>query len=446
MTDIKDLSEQIIKLALKKGADEADVYLEVGRESEVSTRLGEVESIKQASSKGLGLRVFKDKRLGFTYTSDFSEEQLDKLVASTVALADEASQDEFNGLPEPPTEPIPDLDLYDSEISAIQTSQKIDACRRMEKTFLAMDKRLSNSEGARFYDGDSTVHFATSKGFYHTYQSSYCNLYCVPVATDNGKMQSNFWFSSARFFKDLDAPEIVARIAAERTLRMLNAGKPKTLRAPVVFDTITGTSVLGAILGAIDGDNIFKRTSFLVDRLSTQIASKHVTIRDDGCMPRGLASSPVDGEGLVTRNKEIISAGKLVTYLYDTYTARKAKTTSTANAHRSYSSTPGIGGFNFYLQPGEHSPEEVIGSIKDGVYITNLMGSGVDIVTGDYSLGAAGMWIEQGELTRPVEGLTVASNLLDILRKIEMVGNDLKMMGQISSPTFKVSEMTVAGT
>lgn len=444
MVDYKALCDDIIKYALKNGADEVEVYIESGRESEIGTRLEKLEKLKEATSQGLGLRIFKNKRLGFAYTSDFSEKNIKEFIIKTIELSDETTQDEFNSLPEPSFD-IPELDLFDPKVEQVETSWKIDACKRMEKTMFGYDRHINNSEGAHFLDGDSFVVLANSKGFYHSYKSSYCYLYCLPVAEKEGKLQTGYWFSFQRFFDELDSSETVANTAAERVIRMLGATTPKTTKVPVVFDPLTAGSFIGGILTAINGDAVFKRATFLVDKLNQKIVSPCFNVRDDGRLIRGLASAPIDGEGLPTTNKEVISEGVLRTYLYDTYTARKAGVKSTANAQRSYSSIPEIGGFNFYLQAGNYTPGEIIGSVKDGLYLTNLMGYGANIVTGDYSRGASGIWIENGKLARPVEGLTISSNMLKMLKNIEMVGNDLKMMGPISSPTFKISHMIVAG-
>jgi len=445
MPEFKDLCKDIVKSAIKKGADEAEVFLEFGRESEIGTRLGEVETIKEATSKGLGIRVFKNKKLGFTYTSDFAESHLDDLIKTTIELSEQVSEDEFNGLPEPSQDTLPDLELYDPKVAQIETSWKIDACKRMEKTMFDYDKRLDNSEGANFLDGDTTLHIANSKGFYHSFKNSYCYLYCLPIAQQDSKLQSGFWLSFSRYFDDLDSPETVAETAAERTVRMLGAVTPKTVQAPVVFDPLTAASIVGIIPAAVNGDSVYKRATFLVDKIDQTVASSKVNIRDDARLIKGLASCPVDGEGLPTVNKEIIKSGKLKTYLYDTYTARKAKTTSTANAQRGYSSTPSIGSFNCYLEPGGYTEDEIIGSVENGLYVTSLMGPGMDVVTGDYSRGASGLWIENGKITKPVEGLTIASNMNDMLKNIEMIGSELKMMGPVSSPAFKISKMTIAG-
>lgn len=443
--DFIDFCSDIVKQAIRKGADEAEAFLSSGRESEVSTRLNETETVKEAATRGLGIRVIKNKRLGFVYSTDFTKDHLGGLIDSAIELSAEATQDECNGLPEPASDKPSDLGLFDPRINKLDVDSKIDLCRRMEKRMFQYDSRITNSEGAHFLDGETNVTIVNSKGISGSYDSSYCYLYCVPVAQQDGRLQSGYWFAFSRFLDSLESPETVAEIAAARTVRMLGAGIQKTCRAPVVFDQLTGAAIIGSILAAIDGDAIHKRASFLVDQLNEVVASPLVTVRDDGRLRGGPGSAPFDGEGLPTGNKEIIKDGKLLTYLYDTYTAKKVGTRSTANAQRDYSSIPDIGGLNFYLQKGRHSPEEIIASVKNGFYVTNLMGFGLDNVTGDYSRGAAGLWIENGKITRPVEGITIASNILTMLKKIEMVGDDLKFMGPVSSPTFKISDMTIAG-
>ncbi len=443
---LEQFAENVIKKAIGSGADEADIYIQSGRESEVSFRMGETENVKEARSQGYGLRVFKDKKLGFCFSSDFSESGMKKSAERAANLAGEVSADDFNGLPRIENVKVrSDLDLFDGEIGNISTEWKIDACRRTEQAMMDNDDRIFNSEGSGFCDGETVTIFADSKGRHCSLKSSYCYLVCKPVAREDGKLQSGGWFSHKRHLSELDSPEDVGRTAAERTVRMLGARTPKTGKVPVVFDNITGISILGSLLGALNGDAVFKRASYLVGKMGEEIASPLVTIVDDATIKKGLASAPFDGEGLPGECREVISQGLLKSYMYDTYTARKANTRSTANAQRSYDSLPSIGAFNFYLREGKDSFDNIIKSVKNGLFLTNLMGFGANPVTGDYSLGASGIWIENGELAYPVEGITVASNMLTMLKNIDMVGDDLKFLGPISSPTFRVAEMTVSG-
>jgi PmbA protein len=444
--ELETFAMNIIEAAKRSGADEADVLIQMGRESEVTIRMEKIESLKESISQGFGLRVFKNKKLGFSHSSDLSPSAVNLAVEQAISLAQEVSTDEYNGLPEQANlKDIPDLKLYDPEVDEIPTQKKINLCMEADRTMLDYDKRIVNSEGTGFYDGEGTMVIANSAGECHSFRSSFCHLSVNPVAQENGKLQSNGWISTSRFVKDLESPIAVARIAAERTVRMLGARIPSTAIVPVVFDNVTGAALLGNIVGALDGDAVTKGGSFLVDKLNQQVASSIVTIIDDGLMPKGLASSPFDGEGVPTYRKEVISKGILQSYLFDTYTARKAKTKSTGNARREHSSLPSIGPLNFYLQPGKSTIDEVIGSVTSGLYLTNLMGFGANTVTGDFSLGGAGLWIENGKLTYPVEGITVAANMLDILKGIDMIGNDLIFLGPVATPTFRVESMTVSG-
>jgi PmbA protein len=444
--NLEGMANDVIREAKKAGADEADAIIQIGRESEVSSRMGKIETLKEAVSQGLGIRVFKDRKLGFCHTSDLSLETIRRIVTQAVELAEYTSTDQFNGLPESSNgRRYPDLDLYDDGIRKIVAGEKIAFCMEMEQAMFEYDKRIKNSEGVGVFDGDGVTIIADSNGRSHSYKSSYCYLVCNPIAAEGDKLQSGSWHSAKRFFKDLDPPQKVARTAAERAIQMLGARPARTANVPVVFDILTASSLISSILGALDGDAVYKGASFLAGKLDQQVASELVTLIDDGTIVRGLGSSPIDGEGLFTRKKEVIAQGRLQKFLYDSYTARRAGAQPTANARREYQSLPSIGPFNFYLQAGNSSFEEIIKSVKSGLYVTNLMGFGANTVTGDYSLGASGLWIEDGQFAYPVEGVTVAANMLDIMQRVDMVGNDLNFMGPVASPTFRVSEMTVSG-
>jgi PmbA protein len=444
--ELEEFAGKIIETAKRSGADEADVLLEMGRESEITSRMEKIENLKESISQGFGLRVFKNKKLGFSHSSDFSPNGVNLAVEQAISLSKESSEDEYNGIPElTKINNDSNLEIFDPKIEEIPTQKKIDFCLQAERAMFEYDKRIVNSEGAGFFDGQGIVVIANSAGERYSVNSTFCHLSVNPVAEENGKLQSNGWQSTKRFFKDLEQPQKVARIAAERAVRMLGAQVPPTAVVPVVFDNITGAAILGNIIGAIDGDAIIKGGSFLVNKLGEQVASEMVTILDDGLMPKGLATSPFDGEGVPTCRKEIVSKGVLRSYLYDTYTARKAKARSTGNARREHSSLPSIGSLNFYMQPGNATFDEIIGSVKNGLYLTSLMGFGANVVTGDFSLGGAGLWIENGKLAYPVEGITVAANLLELLKNIDMIGNDLIFMSAVASPTYRVSSMTVSG-
>lgn len=444
----EELALQVVEKAQRAGADEADVYLAHGRESEVSTRMGEIEILKSAGSRGLGLRVFSGNRLGFAYTTDFTPESIDEFVRRTLALSRETTVDEFNGLPKLDKGfTPPNLDLFDRQLVEVSTDWKIETAKKMEKVAMAYDKRITNSNGAGVYDGDGTTVLANSQGIVGSYSSTYCYLTCQPVAEDTeGKKQTNFWYTLKHFFDELEDPEEIATVAAQRCVRQLGAIKEKTRKCPVVFEPLVAGQIIGAVAGAVNGDSVFKRSTYLVDKLGEKVAADKVTIVDDAVMVRGLSSQPFDDEGVPTSKKPIIEKGVLRNYLYDTYTARKAGTKTTGNAQRGYTSIPGIGTYNLYLEAGDHSREEIIASVTDGFYVTQMMGFGLNMANGDYSRGASGLWIKDGQLAYPVNEMTVAGNMLDILQNIEMVGSDLEFRDGTNSPTIKIAEMTVSGT
>ncbi len=446
--DYEKFAMQIVEKARRAGADEADVYLSHGRESEVSIRMGEIEILKSAGSRGLGLRVFAGNRLGFAYTTDFTDAAIDEFVRRTLALSAETSVDEFNGLPQLDKGfSAPNLDLFDPKLAGIGTDWKIETAKKMEKAAMAYDKRITNSNGAGVYDGDGTTVLANSNGIVASYSSTYCYLVCQPVADDvEGKKQTNYWYTFKHFYDELEDPEEIAIIAAQRCVRQLGATKEKTRKCPVIFDPVVAAELIGAIAGAVDGDAVFKRSTYLVDKLGEKIAGDNITIVDDPVRVRGLSSQPFDDEGVPTYKKAIVDKGVLKTYLYDTYTANKVGTKTTGNGQRGFTSTPNIGTYNLYLEAGKHSREEIIKSVSDGFYVTQMMGFGLNMANGDYSRGASGLWIKDGELAYPVEEMTVASNMIDILKGIEMVGSDLDFRDGTNSPTIKITEMTVSGT
>ena len=311
---------------------------------------------------------------------------------------------------------------------------------------MAADPRITNSEGGSFDAATGHKVLVTSTGFAGTYRRSYCSVSAVPIAQEQGGgMQRDFWYSVSRTLSKLDTPEHVGKVAAQRTLRRLGARKVKTCKAPVIFDPQVARALLGEICDAVNGDSIYRGASFLAGKLNEKIAGANVNIVDDGTMPGGFGTAPFDGEGVRTRRTTVVEQGVLQSYLLNSYTARKLGMKTTGNASRGVTGNPGITSGNFFLQPGNRSPEEIVRDVPDGLYLTEFLGFGVNLVTGDFSRGASGLWIHQGELTHAVEEITVAGNLKEMLFNISEIGNDLEFRGSTACPTIRIDGLTIAG-
>lgn len=445
---LEDIATQVIAAATRNGATAADVVIVEGDSLEVAVRLGEIDRLKQAHEKHLGLRVFVGERSAVTSSADFSRQSLESLAADSCKLAQVLAPDSFAGLPQPaPENPsIIDLQLFDPEVAAVTPERAIALAQDTEAAARATDARITNSEGAHCHVSHGRRVYATSAGFCGGYDSSSISLWTVPVASENGSMQRDHWFSAHHKLTALEAPSDIGRKAAERALRRLNARQVRTCEVPVVFDQQTASSLMGHLAAAVSGDSVYKGISFLRNKIGERIAPEYVTVIDDGRLAGGLASRPFDGEGLPTRCTVIVDRGRLTSYLCDTYAARKLGTSSTGNASRPIGGTPHPAPSNFVLQPGSTSPEDVIRSVESGFYVTELIGFGINGTTGDYSRGAAGMWIENGELAYPVEQITIAGNLLAMYDAIEVIADDLDLRRTVAAPTLKIARMTVAGT
>jgi PmbA protein len=446
--DLKTLATDVVSRATRAGATQAEAIVREGDEFSTVVRLGAVETLKESGSRGMGLRVFIGQRTASTYTSDFSEDGIEKLVSHAVRLARVSSEDPFAGLPQREEfgQLKQDLDLYYDDVYSLPSAERIDYAKRAERAALETDTRLTNSDGASFDAATGRKVLANSLGFVGEYQRSYCSVSAVPIAQDvNGAMQRDWWFSSARTLKKLDSPESVGREAARRTLRRLGARKIATTQVPIVFDPIVARSIIEHIFEGANGDAIYRGSSFFAGKLGEQIASSNVTVIDDGTIVGGFGSSPFDGEGVPTRRTVVVDKGVLNSYLLNTYTARKLNMQTTGNASRGLAGNPGIGAGNFYLENGTESPADIIKNVGRGLYVTEFLGFGVNMTTGDYSRGASGLWIENGELTYPVEEITVAGNLKDMFKNIVAIGNDLEFRSSVAAPTIRIDGLTVAG-
>jgi PmbA protein len=447
-TDLRELAQDTVRRAMQQGATAAECVIREGDEFSTLVRLGEVETLKESGSKAIGVRVFYGQRSASTYSSDFSREGLDRMLNSALELAKITSEDPFAGIPEQAQlGSIPgNLDLYSPDVYSLPGSERIAYARRAEKAALDFDSRLKNSEGGSFDAATGHKVLANSHGFVGEYRRSYCSVAAIPIAQDeSGAMQRDYWFSVSRNLAGLESPEQVGKIAAERTLRRLGARKVKTQQVPIVFDPLVATSILNHIFEGVNGDSVYRGASFLAGKLGQRIAGSNVTVIDDGTMVGGFGTSPFDGEGIPTRRTIVIENGVLTSYLLNTYTAKKLGLKTTANAARGLAGTPGIGPGNYFLQPGLKIPQQLIADVKEGLYVTEFLGMGVNLVTGDYSRGASGLWISGGELTYPVEEITVAGNLKDMFMNISDIANDLEFRGSVAAPTLRVDGLTVGG-
>jgi PmbA protein len=444
---LEQLAIELVARAMHAGATAADVVVREADEFSTVLRLGKIESLKEAASKALGLRAFFGTRSATSFSSDFSAASLARLVERTLAMARATSEDPASGLPaaELLGRHAGELELFSPEVGELSTDDRIQFARRAEEAALAADRRIQNSEGAWFEASWGTKAYANSLGFAGSYRSSYCAVSVAPIA-QNGGMQRDYWYSVARRPSALEDPVAVGRKAAERALRKLGARKISTCRVPVVFDPETARSLLGHFFEAVRGDAIYRSASFLAGKLGQRVAGENVTILDDGIRVGGFGSRPFDDEGVPACITPVIEQGRLDNYLLNCYTARKLNLKTTGNASRGVAGPPVVGPKNFYLAAGPHPPEEILRSVRNGFYVTELIGFGVNIVTGDYSRGAAGMWLEDGEPAFPVEEVTIAGNLAEMLNHIEAIGSDLEFRAALASPTLLIGGLTVAGT
>ncbi len=442
----EDLLAEVLRRARARGATAADGYLIEERHFSASVRLGEVETVTHARDQRLSLRVFVGLASAASSTSDLSPQSLERVVDEATALAKITAEDPHAGLPDPAEliEHVPDLDLEDVAGDSTSPEDKIAIAREAEAAALASDPRITNSEGAEYGDRRARFAYATSHGFARAYATSSFTISVAPVAAANGEMQRDYWWSTARKRACLEDPASVGRTAAARAVRRLGSRKISTTEVPVIFDPENAASLIRALAGAASGPSLYRRASFLLDRLGTTIAAPRVTVVDDGLIPGALGSRPFDGEGLATRRTVLVREGVLESYLLDSYSARKLGLTSTHHAVRDGSGVT-VATTNLMLLAGPSTPAELIASVKRGLYVTELIGFGVNAVTGDYSRGAVGLWIENGELTHPVEEVTVAGNLLEMFTRIEGIGNDLTLRDRTAAPTVLIGRMVVAG-
>jgi PmbA protein len=447
---MESIVEHALEAAKHAGASQADVLLVESDDREVRVRGEEIEFVKQAQERGLGIRTLVEGRGGLqtaiVSTSDLEAAAIDRMAEEAVALAQATAPDPIAGIPEAgfATE-IPDLALFDPIDRNVSLEARIDDAKRAEAAAREADSRIDNSEGSQASSGFARIVYGNSQGFLGHYESASHGLFCEPLARDGDSMQRDYWMTAGRRLSDLEDPAAVGRTAAGRVLRRLGAKRVPTCEVPVLFDGITAPSLIGQLVSCLSGYSIYRESSFLAERLGESIASDRVTIIDDGRLPGGLGSRPFDGEGQATRRNVLVKDGRLESWLLDHYSGRKLGMASTGSASRATGSAPHVGTTNLWLEPGEGTLDELISEIDRGLLVTELIGMGFNPTTGDYSRGAAGLWIEKGEIVHPVEEITIAGNLGEMLEHVDRVGSELVWRGRIAAPPLRIEKMTVAG-
>jgi len=437
LNQLKDLSQQVLKLAKAAGASAAETDISLSFGQNVSVRLDEVETIEYNRDKGMSVTVYFGDRRGNASTTDLSEQALSDTVNAACSIARYTAQDPFCGLADANllATTMRDLDLYHPW--EINVDQAIALARSCEAAALKVDKRITNSEGAGVSNSEGMFVYANSNGFCQGYPTSRHSISCSVIAEGkNEEMQRDYWYSTARSAADMESAADVGHKAGERTVRRLDIRKVSTQQCPVIFENSLASGLISSFVSAISGGNLYRKSSFLLDYLGKPVFSPVVQISERPFLPKGLASSIFDNEGVATQDRELITDGVLQGYMLSSYSSRKLGMTTTGNAG---------GNHNLIVKSGEHDLNGLLKQMGKGLLVTELLGHGLNMVTGDYSRGAAGFWVEHGEIQHAVEEITIASNLKDMFLGIQAVGNDVLVQGSKQCGSILVERMTVAG-
>ena len=442
----EEYAARVLDLLIGQGASEAEVFLEEGARLRIDVRNGAVEYLKKEDFRGIGLRIYAGQRMAFVDSADFDEESLKRLAAKGVELAGMAGSDPANGLPREKGK-VRVTSLVDQKLFSTPLDDKLKRLVETERLALEYHPLIKLSNGASYTDVYRTVTVANTHGLTHTYEETRVSTDVSVVAVKDEHKMDGSDVCRRRRYRLLRKPSEMAAIAARTALSLVGGQPVPSQEVPVVFDARAARGLVGGLAGGVNGKEVYLDNTFLSGMLEKKIASPLVTIIDDGTLLRGVGSSPVDGEGVGTRKKTIVQEGVLKSYLYDTYGARKAGASTTGNAGRgSYDDLPKISATNFYMQAGDTAADDLIKDIDRGLYVHETIGFGSNTTTGGYSAGAFGRWIENGRMTAPVAQVTIAGDLIEIFSAIDAVGDDLDFNGRISSPSFRVARMMVAGT
>lgn len=435
-----------VEIAQRAGASMSEAFLSRGKELTIEINDQQVETLKNAEEHGLGMRVIARGKMGFAYTSELSESSIIATVQQALKNAEKSAPDEHNLLPVP-SKSYPQLDILDPRIAATPIEEKIALAKEIELTARSFDSRVKITENCAYQDAEYAISICNSLGVAKTFHGAYCGAYAFVVAEENGDNQTGFAMSYNLRYKELD-PGKLGNEAAQKAVRMLGAKEIVTQKAAVVLDPYVATSFLGVIAPALSAEAVQKGKSIFAGKVGRKVSADVISIVDHGALQGAVLSAPFDGEGVATRETVLISQGVLQGYLHNTYTAKKEGAESTGNGMRgSYKNTPEVGPTNFYILPGRISQAELIKDISKGLYVTEVMGMHTaNPISGDFSVGAAGIWIEKGEFTTPVRGVAIAGNIIDLLESIDVVANDLTFFVGRGSPTLRIARMTISGS
>ena len=445
---LSDAAEKAVAFATKAGAQQADALVESGRQFRVDIHQGEIENLKQSEARGLGLRVFVDQKVALVYTSDLREGTLKDLAQRAVTLAKKSTADPFASLPDAAPKMAGDaasLELFDPAVVELSAEKKIAMAKEIEKTALAYDKKILRCDGCTVQSGIGETFLASSLGQAVSYKGTQVGAFVYPLADDGPRQQAGGYGDFQRVLAKLKSPEAIGKEGARRAVSRVGARSVPAQKVPVIMHPDIAGNWLQNMFAAFSGEQAFKKTSFLTEKLGQKIASDLVTVVDDGVLKSGISTAPFDGEGVPAQRNVLIDKGVLKMFVYNTYWAKKAKAQSTGSANRNYQNAPGIGAKNLYIANGTNSFEDILKSVDRGFYMVDQGAFGFNPTTGSYTYQAAGFWIEKGAIAFPVDEITCASTTLDMLAGIAMVGNDLEFSGGINSPTLKIAEMTVSG-
>lgn len=433
---LENLVADILAEAHAQGATAAEAAVSFGSALSVTVRLGEVETLEHHRQRGLGVTVYFGQRRGSASTADWRAQAIRDTVQSACAIARHTSTDPCAGLADPDrlARDIPDLDLYHPWPLAAEDA--IALARECEAAALALDSRIRNSEGGGVATHTGLVLYGNSHGFFGGYPTTHHSLSCSVIAQDHREMQRNHWYTAARDRDDLETPVAVGQKAGQRALRRLGSRRLSTRQVPVLFAPELARGLIGHFIGAIRGGALYRKASFLLDRLGTPVFPKFMTIYERPRWPKALGSAPFDNEGVATADRDLVAGGLLQGYVLDSYSARRLGMETTGNAG---------GTHNLIVEPGPLGHEELLRQLDTGLWVTELMGHGIHLVTGDYSRGASGFWVEQGQIQYPVHEITIAGNLNEMFQGIVAVGNDLDVRGGIRCGSLLLERMTVAG-